>query len=344
MHQIDRSQWVKSAARAVRLLLLLALSATLSRAVAADSPQVLVLEREIPLDHVSGRIDHMAVDLERRRLAVAELGNNSVDLIDLDSGRAIHRISGLKEPQGIAYIGASDLFAVASGGDGSVRLFKGSDFSPAGVVSLGDDADNIRLKGATGQIVVGYGEGGLAVIDSATHSKLADVPLPAHPEGFRLSNSGNRAFVNLPDAHQIVSVDLDSREPLANWQTAELRANFPMSIDEASRTLAVAFRDPPRLVLFDTEDGRIAADVATCGDSDDVFFDDRRARIYVSCGAGFIEVFDRRGNAVQRIAQVKTYSGARTSLFVPELGRLFVAVRAGLPANDAKILVFRPQP
>jgi hypothetical protein len=344
LQQTDRSQWVKSAARGLRLLLLLALSAALSRAAAADTSQVLVLEREIPLDHVSGRIDHMAIDLERRRLAVAELGNNSVDLIDLDSGRAVHRISGLKEPQGVAYIGASDLFAVASGGDGSVRLFRGADFSPAGIVALGQDADNIRLKGATGQIVVGYGEGALAVIDPATHSKLADIPLSAHPEGFRLSKSGNRAFVNLPDARQIVSVDLDTGKPSATWQTAGLHANFPMSIDESSRSLAIAFRDPPRLVLFDAQDGRITADVATCGDSDDVFFDDRRARIYVSCGAGFIEVFEHRGGAAQRIAQIKTYSGARTSLFVPELDRLFVAARAGLPENDAKILVFRPSP
>src|SRR5262247_495907 len=75
---------------------------------AAGEP--LVLEATIPLRDVSGRIDHMAVDLARRRLAVAELGNDTVDVIDLGSGRVMHRIADLKEPQGIAFATAADAF------------------------------------------------------------------------------------------------------------------------------------------------------------------------------------------------------------------------------------------
>jgi DNA-binding beta-propeller fold protein YncE len=332
-------------ARTVPIVLLFVLSAVWSNdAIAADTSQVLVLEREIPLDHVSGRIDHMAIDLERRHLAVAELGNNTVDLIDLNNGRVMNRISGLDEPQGIAFVPSSDLFAVASGGDGSVKLFKGSDFSPAGVINLGDDADNVRLNRTTGHIVVGYGQGGLAVIDPITHSKLADIALRAHPEGFQLSSDGSRAFVNVPDARQIASVDLSSGKQVATWKMAELRSNFPMAIDESGEMLAIAFRDPPRLTLLDAQSGAITADVETCGDSDDVFFDDRRARIYVSCGAGAVDVFERSDGGIRRVAQVKTHSGARTSLFVPELDRLFVASRSALLGNDAKIMVFRPSP
>ena len=345
MHKADGSGWLKVEAHAVPILLLLVLSAAWSKdAIAVDTSQVLVLEREIPLDRVSGRIDHMAIDLERRHLAVAELGNNTVDLIDLNNSRVLNRISGLDEPQGIAFVPSSDLFAVASGGDGSVKLFKGSDLSPVGVINLGDDADNIQLNRAAGHIVVGYGQGGLAVIDPITHSKLADVALQAHPEGFQLSSDGSRAFVNVPDARQIASVDLSSGNQVATWKTAELRSNFPMAIDGSEEMLAIAFRDPPRLALFDAQNGAITADVETCDDSDDVFFDDRRARIYVSCGAGAVDVFEHSDGGLRRVAQVKTYSGARTSLFVPELDRLFVASRSSLLGNDAKILLFRPSP
>ncbi|HEX6121461.1 MAG TPA: hypothetical protein VFZ03_18595 [Dongiaceae bacterium] len=336
---------MKVQARTVPILFLFVLSAVWPNiAIAADTSQALVLEREIPLDRVSGRIDHMAIDLERRHLAVAELGNGTVDLIDLNNSRVMHRIGGLDEPQGIAFVVSSDLFAVASGGDGSVRLFKGSDFSPAGVINLGDDADNVRLDGGTGHIVVGYGQGGLAVIDPMTHSKLADIALRAHPEGFQLSSDGSRAFVNVPDARQIASVDLHSGKQAATWKMAELKSNFPMAIDESRETLAIAFRDPPRLALLDVHSGTVTANVETCGDSDDVFFDDRRARIYVSCGAGFVDVFERSDGGLRRIARVKTYSGARTSLFVPELDRLFVASRSALLGNDARIMVFRPSP
>src|SRR5882762_5326688 len=124
---------------------------------ARESP--LVLESTISLDNVSGRIDHLAVDLARKHLFVAELGNNSVDAIDLTTRKVIHRISGLDEPQGIAYLPQGDLIVIANGGDGAVRFYSGADFSPRGVVSLGGDADNVRVDPRNGHVIVGYGNG-----------------------------------------------------------------------------------------------------------------------------------------------------------------------------------------
>jgi DNA-binding beta-propeller fold protein YncE len=313
-------------------------------ACAADQVQGLVQERAIPLDGVSGRIDHMAVDLKRSHLAVAELGNNTVDLIDLSAGQVVHRISGLHAPQGVAFIQAADLLAVANAGDGSVKFFRASDFSPAGGVDLGDDADNLHVDHRTGHLVVGYGEGGLAIIDPKTRSKLTDIPLPAHPEGFQLAADGSRAFVNVPDAQQIASLDLFSGQQTATWRVPDLQSNFPMALDHQGRTLAVSFRGPARLALFDTGSGEVIANVDTCGDADDVFFDERCRRIYVVCGAGAVDVFDRNESGLRRMAQVETAPGARTGLFVPELDRLFVAARSASPGANAKILVFRPSP
>ena len=87
--------------------------------------------------------------------------------------------------------------------------------------------------------------------------------------------------------------------------------------------------------------GRATAE--TCGDADDLFVDAKRDRVYVSCGAGFIDVFEPKGAAYRRVARIPTISGARTSLFVPELDRLLVAVRARSEA-PAAIWVFRPIP
>src|SRR5262249_44270704 len=172
---------------------------------AADEP--LVLETTIPLKDVSGRIDHMAVDLARHRLAVAELGNDTVDVIDLSSGRVVHCIADLKEPQGIAFATAADVLVVANGDDGSVRFFGADDFTPVGRIDLGSDADNVRIDKDTGRVVVGYGSGGLAVIDPTARTKLADVPLPLHPEGLQPAPHGKRAHANLPDARRAAAVD-----------------------------------------------------------------------------------------------------------------------------------------
>ena len=99
------------------------------------------------------------------------------------------------------------MLAVTSAGDGSLRLFHGAELSPVGVVDLSDDADNIRLDRRTGNLVVGYATGGLAVIDPAKASLVSRIPLPAHPEGFQLDPDNHRAFVNVPDARQIAVVD-----------------------------------------------------------------------------------------------------------------------------------------
>ena len=309
---------------------------------AADPP--LSLERTIPLKGVSGRIDHMAFDLGRKRLIVAELGNNTVDVIDVVAGASVHRISGLREPQGIGYAQRADVILIASAGDGSVRLLKAADFSPAGSIALGDDADNIRIDPRNGNAVIGYGSGGLAVVDPASATKLADIRLPAHPEGFQIDPKTGQTYVNIPDAHQIAVVDLDARRVVANWPTGTARSNFPMALDASQSLVASVFRSPPGVLLLDAATGAERQRIPGCGDADDIFFDPRRMRIYVSCGAGDLAVMEGKGADWHATGTVRTVSGARTSLFVPDLDRLYVAERAGLMGSDAAIRVYRPAP
>ncbi len=314
------------------------------RGLAAEPGAPFVLERTIALKGVSGRIDHLAVDLRRKRLFVTELGNDTLDVIDLAAGTVIRRIEGLKEPQGVAYAPDADVLAVASAGDGSVRLFRGAELWPAGTVSLGDDADNIRLDTRTGNLVVGYGSGGLAVIDPATGALISRIPLQAHPEGFQLDPENHRALVNVPDAHEVAVVDMDASRQTVSWRTPDLRANFPMALNAARSTIAVVFRNPARLVVFDVTTGRPPGTFMTCGDADDVFFDAKRRRVYVSCGAGNVDAWQQDRSTYRRLNLLKTASGARTSLFVPDLDRLFVAARAGFfgLGSDAAVLVLRP--
>jgi DNA-binding beta-propeller fold protein YncE len=187
--------------------------------------------------------------------------------------------------------------------------------------------------------------GALAIIDPNTRERIGDVRLAAHPEGFAIDPATGRAFVNVPGAGQISVVDLPSRRQTAAWKFPELRANFPIALDAAGMTLATVFRRPPQLVLVDTRTGAATAQLGACGDADDVFFDPKRRRIYVSCGAGAVDVFEAGPTgAYSRLSPIETAAGARTSLFVPQLGRLFVAAPAGLLRSDAAVLVLRPVP
>jgi DNA-binding beta-propeller fold protein YncE len=273
---------------------------------------------------------------------VAELGNGSVDAVDLSSGET-HRIKGLKEPQGLAYLPDRNELVVASGGDGTVRFFDASSLAPVGSVPLGDDADNVRVDPKTGQLVVGYGSGALAILDPAHRAVLRRIALGAHPEGFQVDGEGRKAFVNIPEAHKIVVVDLDSGRTLASWRAAHV-SNFPMALGEASAVVGVIYRIPARLVVVEAASGTAKTDLATCDDADDLYFDDKRRRIYVSCGSGAIDAFEQAGGRYVASAHIETRPGARTSLFVPALDRLFVAARAGFRGQDAALLVYRPTP
>ena len=324
----------------MRRIFLIALLALVGP-VAAQTPPALVQEAVIPLPATRGRIDHLTVDLKRGRLFVAELGNNTVDVVDIAARRVIHRIAGLDEPQGLAYDPKSDLLAVASGGDGTLKLFSARDYRLRATVRLGDDPDNVRLDPRNNLLVVGYGSGNrgaLAVVDPARAVKLRELPLPGHPESFRLS--GARAFVNLPDARKIIVGDIDSGKITAEWAMAR-GGNFPMILDDAGR-VAVVFRNSSSLVLFDARNGRQVAEATTCFDSDDVFHDSRRKLFYVSCGSGHVDVFGTAEGGPRQRGRIATALGARTSYFVPELDRLFVAERATILAGNAALAVLKP--
>ena len=340
---------------------------------AARATEPLVPEATIPLGGISGRIDHLAYDSKRGRLVVAELGNNSMSIVDLDGRAVVRRITGLNTPQGVAYLPATDAIYLASAGDGSVRRYKADDFTQTESTDLGDDADNIRIDRATSQVIVGYGGGGLAVLDGVAPGKPASksdtqsgnargllsggkgssrgrdkikgasavYQLPVHPEGFQLDPRGQRLFVNLASLGEVGVVDRTSGKMIARWHAPGLASNFPMAIDDSGQRLFVVYRRPSRLAVFAAQSGAVAATLEVCADPDDIFSDVRRRRLYVTCGEGFVDVLEQDTVGFRRVGRVTSGRGARTGLYVPERDRLYVAVPAA-SGQPATILVFRP--
>jgi hypothetical protein len=115
-----------------------------------------------------------------------------------------------------------------------------------------------------------------------------------------------------------------------------------MVLDPGAHRVLVIFRNPSRLLVLSAADGAVVGDLDTCGDADDVFVDAKRRRVYVVCGAGLVDVFEDRVG-YRRIGRIGTAPGARTGLFVPEMDRLLVAIRAA-GKESAAIWVFRPLP
>ncbi len=309
---------------------------------AADTP-ALKLVQTIPLPGVTGRFDHFAIDTRGQRLFVAALGNNTLEVIDLAAGKRVQSQPGMSKPTGVLYLPEPNQVLVANGDDGTLKILSGSDYTALHNVTGLDDADNLRLDAKTKLAWLGYGDGAFAIIDPAAAKSLASIKLPAHPESFQLEPDGNRIFVNLPDAKQIAVIDRDARTVLAHWPMEKFQANFPMALDAANHRLFVGCRKPARLVVLDTATGKPVADLAISGDTDDLFYDASRRRLYVSCGEGFIDTIEQSTpDTYKRISELPTAPGARTSYFSPNLGRLYLAV-PDRSSQHAEIRVYQPQ-
>jgi DNA-binding beta-propeller fold protein YncE len=316
----------------------------MTRNLEAEEAGSLRLIQTIPLPNVEGRIDHMAVDLKGQRLFVAALGNNTVEVLDLRAGKHIHSITGLHEPQGVGFIPEFNKIFITNAKSGACDVFDGSSFKLIKTIKFSDDADNIRYDATARRVYVGYGSGGLGIIDVANSDQIGDIKLDGHPESFQLEKSGPRIFVNIPTSQKIVILDREKRATMTSWPTAGATANFPMALDETHHRLFVGFRKPATLIVFDTESGKAVANLDSPGDADDIFYDDSRQRIYVSGGDGSIGIFQQNdADHYTTMTKIPTAAGARTSLFVPELSRFYLAV-PHRGAQTAEVRVYEAAP
>ena len=299
----------------------------------------------IPMLGVENRIDHLAIDLAHHRLFVAALGNNTVEVLDLKTGKRVHTITGLHEPQGVAYAHSANRLFVANGQGGGCNAFDAATYERVGTIAFSDDdADNVRYDATANHVVVGVGDGFLSIIDATTYENFGSIILSGHPESFQLETAGPRIFVNVPKLGHIAVIDRVKKRLLATWPVTGARSNFPMALDETGHRLFVGCRDPARVLIYDTNSGKQTAFFDISGDTDDLFYDAARKRLYISCGAGFLDVFQEKDSThFDRIGHISTAAGSRTSLFVPALKRIYLAV-PHRGAQPAEIRAYEVQP
>ena len=258
---------------------------------------------------------------------VCALGNNTVEVLDLQKGERVHTITGLGAPQGIAYVPELNRIFVANGKGGICKVYDGKSFQQISELNFKDDADNIRYDQTKKKIYVGFGSGGIAIVNAADGKQIGSIKLSAHPEAFELEKNGRRIFVNVPNSRHVAVIDRDKGEVIATWQTDLAFGNFPMALDEANHRLFVGCRLPSKLIVLNTDSGNVIAKIEISGDPDEIFYDSKYHRIYTLCGAGKINILDQIDpNTYAVSTKIDTKDGARTGLFVPERQALFVAI------------------
>ncbi len=299
---------------------------------ASGPAKALKLIQTIPLKGKAGRLDHLALDGKGRRLFVANLSNDSLDVVDLKAGKLVKQIPGQGKVQGVAYAAGLDRVFVCNGRDGVCNAFDGKNYSLLKSFEL-PDADNVRYDPGSGRVYVTHAENALAVIDARALKILATIKLPGPAEAFQLDPTQPRIFLNCTAPSQVVVIDTNKRRVAASYPLNGAKANFPLALDAATGRVFVGCRQPPRVLVLDGRTGKEVSRVDIPGDIDDLFYDSRRKRLYAACGEGFLAVLGPSdGGGYKLVEKLPTARLARTGLFDPDTGRFYLV----LPARNGK--------
>jgi hypothetical protein len=309
-----------------------------SKKAATEREQPMVLTEAIPLENAKGRFDHFAMG--GGKLFVAALGSNAVEVINI-GGRTLERtITGVPYAQGIAFSPETNKLFVASG-QGKVYIFDGKSFEQIATVDFHGGADNMRYDAATKRVYVGCGDdektGAIGMIDATTNQRLEEeYKLGGEPESFQLEKSGPNIYVNVPDLKQVVVVNRDTKA-VTHWTLEGMESNFPMALDEADHRLFLGMHVPARLAVLDTNSGRTVAVLPSVQDTDDLYFDAARKRVYMPGGQGFIYAFQMTDpDHYKLLAKIPTAIGARTAGYYGKQGKGFDRFYLAVPARGTQ--------
>jgi DNA-binding beta-propeller fold protein YncE len=330
-------------------LLLLGLNIRLG----AQEKLPLKLVATTPLPGFSGDFDHFGLDLKGKRLFLAAEDHKTVEVFDLD-GKRLTSITGFGQPHAILYLPEVNKLIVTDGdGFGMVELVSGEDYKilsriklPAGVDGAIFNPVNHDYYVESGGAETGGQTHKINVIDTRTFKLIGDITLPGnHSEAMAISRDGRRMYVNLSGPKEVGVVDLSTPKVVARWPITGAETPNGMALDEMRHRLFIATRNPPKFFAFDTDTGRIVATVAISGFNDDLWFDFTRKRIYLSGSETTTVLEQMNANRYVHVADVPTGFRAKTSLYVPQMSRFYVAVSGkGKPDAQLALKVYDVEP
>jgi hypothetical protein len=333
----------------------------------ASEQQALRLVQTIPLPGVNGRLDHMGLDPEKKRLFVAAVANNTLEVVDLTGGKVIKSLAGFKDTQDALFLGGEFNKLYVSSLDGHVRVFQGESFWLIQDFKIEPDPNRLLYDPTTGLIYFGYGgqNAGFdayervgilrpkpgAGVDQLVGDMIAPTPRPGHLAQIARDDNGILLVCD-SRADRIYQFNTRKRELIKSWPARGDGAG-DMALDRTRHRLFVGTRVPPEMTVYDSLSGKEVQSLPGPGTMDGVHYDAKLKRVYVTGGRwygtpdaspGWIYVYQQEDpDHYELISEIKTRPGSGTSLFVPQFNRLYVASQA-LGDQEAAILVFEPVP
>ncbi|MDB6170054.1 MAG: hypothetical protein JWM88_2918 [Verrucomicrobia bacterium] len=324
---------------------------------AAEEKALLRLVTRTAMPGYTGDFDHFAVDLKGNRVFLAAEDQKKVEVFDLHTGARVESLGGFGHPLVLHFLPKSNQLIVTDigfpeGAPGAVHLvdLKTSQIAKTCALPPGVDhgaynpVDNCyyaesgpEKKGGEGHLV--------NVIDVASFKKIGDIAVPGEShEGMIVDQAGKTLYLNLTGTDEVGVIDLASRKLVARWPLPDAHNAHAIALDESNRRLFTVTRKPARFIVFDLDSGKPVSNLPCVGVNSDISRDVARGRIYIT-GTDTVSVFEQRGpDQYVHLAEVPSAYRAKSSVYVPELNRLYVAASGkNKPGTELALLVFEAQ-
>lgn len=334
-------------------MVLLALFVVFAASASAQNQTPLKLIHTIPLPGLhDGDFDHFTVDLASHRLFSAAEANGEVIIIDTRTNKVLHTITGLKSPHAMVYRPDLNKLFVVDGDASEIKIYQGSTYQLIGHIPMRADADSMTYDPATKYMyVVNGGEDAhesydfITTVDTTNAQKLGEVKIDSYKiEALALEKSGPYLYCNITGENAVGEINRVKETLVATWPVdSKGRYNSPMAYDEADHRLLVVTREPGKLIVLDSQSGKIITAVPCVSSADDAVYDAQSRRIYIA-GSGGVSVFQQQDpDHYTLVANVLTRYRANTAILIPQLNRYYVAA-PHFAGQEAEILVYGVTP
>ncbi len=319
----------------------------------AQEPVPLKLVATIPLPGLQdGDFDHFAPDVDGHRLFLTGEENGKVLVLDSSTNKLIHTMEDVKAPHAIFYRKDLKKLFIVEGDASAVKVYDSDSYKLLDEIKVSVDADSIAYDPATNYLyVVNGGREAhtpyslISVVDTNSSKKLRDIKINSnHVEAIVLEKGGPRMFCNITGRNAVGVLDRNKSALTATWPLpAGDTQNVAMALDEANHRLFVVTRKPGKLIVLNSDSGKVIADLPAVGFVDDMSFDAKQRRLYLA-GDQFVDVFEQKDpDHYALLAKIPGSFRAKTGILVPELNRYYLAVPHH-EKKDAEVRVYEVQP
>lgn len=296
----------------------------------------LKLEHTTPLPELKdGDFDHFLADVEGNRLFATAEENSKVLVFDLKTNKLLHTIADLKAPHSLLYRRDLKKLFVVDGDLGEVKIYETVSYNPVGSVKLREGADASAYESSTKSLYVVNGgkdaklpNSYISIIDTDAAKTVGEIKMDSNDvEGMVFEKSGPLIFVNVRGNGTVEVLDRNKRSVIATWPLSEAaKKPTAIALDDASHRLFVGTRDPAKLVVLNSDSGKVVTSYDAPAMVDDMAYDGKHQRIYYA-GTDFLDVFQQKdADHYERIGHISTAFRAKTAIFVPELNKFYLAV------------------